>query len=100
MHLSAQNCSSQAQGAFAGEVSANQLVAFGRKRVILGHSERRSIYQESNEEVGKKVKIATEKGLNVVLCIGEKLEQREGGKTNEVLKEQLDACKPNISNWN
>ena len=99
IHLSAQNCSSQPQGAFTGEVSADQLVDFGIKWVILGHSERRNIYGETNEEVAKKTKIALEKGLNVVLCIGEKIDQREAGKTNEVLKEQLDACKESICNW-
>lgn len=67
-------------------MSADQLVDFGIKWVILGHSERRNIYKECNDEVGKKVKIALEKGLNVVLCIGEKIDEREGGKTNEVLK--------------
>jgi triosephosphate isomerase len=62
------------------------LVDFGLKWVVLGHSERRSLFNESSEEVAKKVKIALEKGLNVILCIGEKLEQREDGTTNDVLK--------------
>jgi triosephosphate isomerase len=74
IHVAAQNSSSTGQGAFTGEVTADQLVDFGLKWVILGHSERRSIYQESSEEVAKKTKIALEKGLNVILCIGEKLE--------------------------
>lgn len=72
------------------------LVDFGLKWVILGHSERRSLYGESSEVVAKKTKYALEKGLNVILCIGEKLEERESGKTNDVLKEQLDACKDHI----
>ena len=58
----------------------------GLKWVILGHSERRSLYGESNEVVAKKTKYALDKGLNVILCIGEKLEEREAGTTNTVLK--------------
>ncbi len=90
--VSAQNCSAQGNGAFTGEVSADILVDLGLKWVILGHSERRSLYGESNEVVAKKTKYALEKGLNVILCIGEKLEEREAGTTNNVLKGQLDAC--------
>ena len=71
--LAAQNCSVNPQGAFTGEVTADQLADLGINWVILGHSERRSLYNESSEEVAKKVKIALEKGLNVILCIGEKL---------------------------
>lgn len=97
--LAAQNCGAQGNGAFTGEVSADQLVDFGIHWVILGHSERRSIYHECNQTVAKKTKYALEKGLNVILCIGEKLEEREAGKTNAVLKEQLDACKDSIHDW-
>lgn len=55
--------------------------------MILGHSERRSLYHECNATVAKKAKYALEKGLHVILCIGEKLEERESGRTNDVLKE-------------
>lgn len=58
----------------------------GVKWVILGHSERRALYGESSELVAKKLKYALEKGLNVILCIGEKLDEREAGTTNDVLK--------------
>jgi len=68
--------------------------------VILGHSERRSLYGEDIDTVGKKVKYVMEKGLNVILCIGEKLDERESGKTNEVLYHQLNACKDSIKDWN
>ena len=71
----------------------------GLKWVILGHSERRSLYGESNELVAKKLKYALEKGINVILCIGEKLDERENGTTNDVLKTQLDACKASVSDW-
>ena len=84
--VSAQNCSTQGNGAFTGEVSADILADMGIHWVILGHSERRSLYGESNELVAKKLKYALEKGLNVILCIGEKLDERENGTTNDVLK--------------
>ena len=79
IHLSAQNCNDVGNGAYTGEVSADQLVEFGLQWVILGHSERRAKYGETNEKVAAKVKYALSKGLNVVLCIGEQLEQRNAG---------------------
>ena len=84
--VAAQNCSAQGNGAYTGEVSADILVDMGIHWVILGHSERRSLYNESNELVALKTKYALSKGLNVILCIGEKLEERESGTTNEILK--------------
>ena len=69
--VSAQNCGAQGNGAFTGEVSADILTDMGVKWVILGHSERRSLYGETNELVAKKLKYALDKGLNVILCIGE-----------------------------
>lgn len=97
--VSAQNCSTQGNGAFTGEVSADILADLGIQWVILGHSERRSLYGESSEVVAKKTQYALSKGLNVILCIGEKLEERESGATNEVLKSQLDACKDAVADW-
>ena len=97
--VGAQNCGAQGNGAYTGEVSAEVLLDLGIQWVILGHSERRSLYNESNELVAKKVKYALEKGLNVILCIGEKLAERENGTTNDVLKAQLDACKPSVADW-
>jgi triosephosphate isomerase len=91
--VAAQNASAQGNGAFTGEVSADQLLDFGLEWVILGHSERRSLYGETNEVVAKKLQYVLSKGLKVILCIGEKLEVREAGTTNELLKEQLDAIK-------
>ncbi len=84
--VAAQNSSAQGNGAFTGEVSADILVDLGVHWVVLGHSERRSLYGETSEVVAKKVKYALDKGLNVILCIGERLEEREGERTNEVLK--------------
>ena len=97
--VSAQNCGAQGNGAFTGEVSADILVDMGIKWVILGHSERRSLYGETNEVVAKKLKYALEKGLNVILCIGEKLDEREAGTTNAIIKAQMDACKDSVKDW-
>ena len=97
--VAAQNCSAQGNGAFTGEVSADILADLGINWVILGHSERRSLYNESSEVVAKKTQYALSKGLNVILCIGERLEEREAGETNNVLKVQLDACKTAVSDW-
>lgn len=97
--IAAQNCGAQGNGAFTGETSADILVDLGVKWVILGHSERRSLYGESSEVVAKKLKYALEKGLSVILCIGELLNEREAGTTNTVLKAQLDACKDSVKDW-
>lgn len=67
--------------------------------MILGHSERRTLYGETNELLAKKLKYALDKGLSVIFCIGEKLDEREGGRTNEVLETQLSAAKDSIADW-
>lgn len=87
--LGAQNMNENEKGAFTGEISADMLLDIGVEFVLLGHSERRHIYKESDELINKKVLLALEKGLKPVLCIGELLEEREAGKTNEVNKRQL-----------
>lgn len=87
----AQNVSEQAKGAFTGEVSVSMLVDFGCKYVIVGHSERRSLYGESNETVAAKFVAAVQGGLAPILCLGETLEQREGNVTEQVIAAQLDA---------
>jgi triosephosphate isomerase len=86
-------------GAFTGEISAEQLVDAGVKWVIQGHSERRHIIGESNATIGKKTSYALSKGLGVIACVGEKLEEREGDKTTEVVFEQLQAFADGISDW-
>ena len=86
-----ENLSEQNAGAFTGEVSASMLVDFGCQYVIVGHSERRSLYGESDELVAAKFAKAQEAGLIPILCVGELLEEREAGETENVVKRQLDA---------
>jgi triosephosphate isomerase len=87
----AQNLSEQAQGAFTGEVSAAMLQDFGCRYVIVGHSERRAIFGESNSLVAEKFAAALASGLQPILCVGETLEQRDAGKTLDVVAAQLEA---------
>jgi triosephosphate isomerase (TIM) len=87
----AQNLSEQAKGAFTGEVSASMLLDFGCRYVIVGHSERRSLYGESDELVAKKYMAAQAAGLTPILCVGESLAERESGVTEAVVARQLDA---------
>ncbi|MFO1004534.1 MAG: triose-phosphate isomerase [Planctomycetaceae bacterium] len=87
--LGAQNASEQAPGAFTGEVALDMLLDTGCSSVILGHSERRTLYGESDAVVNKKVHAALAKGLQVVLCVGELLEERKAEKTNQVLDTQM-----------
>jgi len=92
IRLGAQNMSSEESGAHTGEVSVLMLKALGVATVILGHSERRIIYGESNAFINAKVKLALAHGLEVILCVGETLEEREAGKAETVVKEQLEGC--------
>ncbi len=85
----AQNMHWELQGAFTGEVSAGMLKAAGCKYVILGHSERREYFGESDAVVNRKVKTALANALLPILCVGEKLEHREAGSTQQVVKGQL-----------
>ncbi len=87
--VGAQNMYFEDKGAFTGEVSAAMIKEAGAELVILGHSERRNIFGETNELISKKLKKAVNSGLRPILCIGEKLEEREAGKTEEVLENQL-----------
>jgi triosephosphate isomerase len=87
--LGAQNLYPEKDGAFTGEVSPTMLLDLGCKFVILGHSERRHKLGESNAFINQKVHVALTAGLNVILCVGETLEQREGKQTAEVLEQQI-----------
>jgi triosephosphate isomerase len=86
----AQNMSHHEEGAFTGEVAPGMLQEFGCKYVILGHSERRGIYHESDETVALKFEAAIKAGLTPILCVGETLDEREAGVTEEVVARQLD----------
>lgn len=87
--LGAQNMYFEDNGAFTGEVSASMLKSVGCEYVILGHSERRTIFGESDELINKKIKKALSAGLIPIFCIGELLSERETGITNDVIKRQL-----------
>ncbi|MCA0899376.1 triose-phosphate isomerase [Microbulbifer agarilyticus] len=89
--LGAQNLSEQASGAFTGEVSAEMLKDFGADYVIVGHSERRSLYGETSALVAEKFAAAKASGLVPMLCVGESLEERESGKALEVVAAQIQA---------
>ena len=89
--VSAQNCFTEASGAFTGEISPNQLKDANVHWVILGHSERRSLFGDTDKLVADKVKAAVGAGLGVIACVGESLEQREANQTKEVVERQLNA---------
>ena len=91
LKLGAQNININSSGAFTGEVSADMIKDFGAKHVIVGHSERRSLYGETSSVVAEKTKAAIDAGLSPLLCVGESLEQREAGKTETVVAEQINA---------
>ena len=82
------------EGAFTGEISPRMLQDAGAVWVLTGHSERRHVLGESDELVGRKTAFALEQGLKVMLCIGEKLEERESGQLEDVLRRQLDSGLP------
>lgn len=87
--LGAQDTYWQDEGAFTGEVSPEMLKDAGCRFVIVGHSERRQYFGETNDSVNKKAKKILEKGLTVILCVGETLEEREAGRTFDVLEDHI-----------
>ncbi|HIA46952.1 MAG TPA: triose-phosphate isomerase [Candidatus Hydrogenedentes bacterium] len=89
IQVSGQNCWHAESGAFTGELSPQMLQDAGCTWTILGHSERRHIFRESDALLNEKLKFALASGLNVIFCIGETLEEREGGTMNDVLTRQL-----------
>ena len=89
--LGAQDLDINQNGAFTGQISASMLVDAGCKYVIVGHSERRAIYGESDQDVADKFKVAQQGGLTPVLCVGETLEERESGETEAVVARQIQA---------
>ncbi len=87
--LGAQNMHFEDNGAFTGEVSASMLKSVGCEYVIIGHSERRHIFGETDEVINNKIKKALAAGLKPIFCVGELLEERENGTTNDVVKRQI-----------
>jgi triosephosphate isomerase (TIM) len=88
--IAAQNVHGQKEGAFTGEICAPMIVEVGCTAVIIGHSERRQYYNESDESVHSKTKAALEEGLTPIVCVGEILSEREGNLTEAVLKRQFE----------
>ena len=86
--IGAQNVHFEEKGAYTGEVSAKMLKSIGVEYVIIGHSERRQYFAETDETVNKKIKAALENKLKPIVCVGETLEQRESGKTEEIITTQ------------
>jgi triosephosphate isomerase len=90
--LAGQNCHAEASGAFTGEVSAPMLQEVGCTWVILGHSERRQFFGETDAGVNRKVAAALKAGIKPIICVGETLEEREAGKTLAVVEAQVKGC--------
>lgn len=97
IELGAQNIFWEEEGAFTGEVSAKMVKSCGCKYVIIGHSERRKYFSETDETVNKKIKSALKEGLLCIVCIGETLEEREAGRTISVVETQLSGAFKDIS---
>jgi triosephosphate isomerase len=92
LHIGAQNCHWALSGAFTGEISAPMLREMGVEYVILGHSERRQYFGETDRTVQQRLRAALDAGLRVILCVGELLEQREQGITDEICAMQVKAA--------
>lgn len=92
VELGAQNLSEHQQGAYTGEVSAPMLVEFGCRYVIVGHSERRTLYGETDASVARKFAAAQRNGLTPILCVGETLDERESGDTATVIIRQVQSA--------
>ncbi|KAB0799935.1 hypothetical protein PPYR_07815 [Photinus pyralis] len=99
VEVAAQNCYKIPKGAFTGEISPAMIKDIGVNWVILGHSERRNVFGESDELVAEKVAHALDSGLKVIACIGEKLEEREAGQTEAVVFRQTKAIADKIKDW-
>jgi len=88
--VAAQNMHYEKEGAFTGEVSAAMLKDLGVTHVVLGHSERRQYFAETDEGVARKTKVALDNGITPISCVGETLSEREAGRTMDVVKRQVD----------
>ncbi len=95
--LGAQDCATEAKGAYTGEIAAQMIAALGCKYVILGHSERRQYYGETSETLNKKMAQAYANGLTPIYCVGENLAEREAGKHFDVVKAQIEEVVYNLT---
>lgn len=98
--VAAQNCYKVPSGAFTGEISPAMIKDVGAEWVILGHSERRNVFGETDELIAEKVAHALAEGIKVIACVGELLEERESGKTQEVVFRQTKFIADKVSDWN
>merc|ERR1712046_448243 len=98
-NVSAQNCWKLTKGAYTGEVSPEMLVDMGVNWTLIGHSERRDIFGETDELLGAKIAHCMSNGMTVVACCGEHKEDREAGTTMDVVKPQIDAVIANPTDW-
>ncbi|OZS78263.1 triose-phosphate isomerase [Tetzosporium hominis] len=89
IHIGAQNMHQEKEGAFTGEISGDMLKDLGVTHVVIGHSERRQYFNETDETVNLKTKAALDLGLTPIVCVGESLEQREAGETESVVSKQV-----------
>ncbi|CAM9103419.1 triose-phosphate isomerase [Mycoplasma marinum] len=97
--VAAENMHFESNGAFTGELSVEMIKSVGSNAVILGHSERRSMFNETDADVNKKTKVALANGITPIVCVGETLEQYEEGKSKEVVKASTLASLEGITDW-
>ena len=97
LHVGAQNVHFEKSGAFTGEISADMLVDLGVEYVVIGHSERRQYFAETDETVNKRTKAALAAGLKPIICVGESLDQREQGVTEELVRMQVKIALGGVS---
>ena len=96
--IGAQNMHFEEKGAYTGEISAQMLKSINVEYVIIGHSERRQYFNETDETVNKKIKTAFSNGLKPIVCVGESLEEREKGKTSEIITKQTELALEGLTN--
>lgn len=99
VNVATQNLSLTGNGAFTGELSTDMIKEAGIKYTLTGHSERRTLYGETDKDVAVKTKLAVDAGMTVLACIGELLEERESGKTKDVNNRQLNAIREHCDDW-
>ena len=98
IHIGAENMHWEEKGAYTGEVSGQMLKSIGVEYVIIGHSERRAYFAETDETVNKKIKAAFANELKPIVCVGETLEQREAGQTEEIITKQVELDLEGLTN--